>query len=59
MYFFKFLYDVFVWISNNYSDMPSSFKKRFSEESCVNGRLYLSEFIHNDSSINEVFASYE
>lgn len=28
---FKFIYDVLVFITNNYSEMPDSFKRKFSE----------------------------
>ena len=59
MNFFKFLYDVFVWITSNYSQMPDSFKKSFSEPSCIRGRLFLSNFIQDDSDLNETFKAYE
>lgn len=34
----KFLYDLLVYLTTNYSSMPESFKKRFSEETLVNAR---------------------
>ena len=59
MNFFKFLYDVFVWITNNYSQMPDSFRKSFPEQICVEGRLFLSNFALSDSDLNETFKDYE
>ena len=59
MNFFKFLYDVFVWITSNYASMPDGFKSRFSEESCINGRLYLSDYVQSDSDFNIEFKEYE
>ena len=59
MNFFKFLYDVFVWITTHYSEMPESFKKSFPEPSCVEGRLFLSNFAQADSDLNETFKDYE
>lgn len=59
MKFFKFLYDVFVWITNNYSHMPDTFKKSFPEHSCVEGRLFLSNFVQVDSDLNQTFRDYE
>ena len=59
MNFFKFLYGVFVWITNNYSQMPDSFRKSFPEQTCVEGRLFLSNFAQGDSDLNETFKNYE
>lgn len=59
MNFFKFLYDVFVWITNNYSQLPDSFKKSFPERICVEGRIFLSNFAQSDSDLNEIFKDYE
>ena len=39
-----FLYDLLVWITNNYSKMPSDFQKRFPESFCVRGRLDIGTF---------------
>ena len=36
MNFFKFLYDVFVYITSHYSAFPEDFKKKFKEENFVN-----------------------
>lgn len=59
MNFFKFLYDVFVWITNNYSQLPDSFKKSFPESICVEGRIFLSNLVQSDSDLNEIFKDYE
>ena len=55
----KFLYDVFVWLTRNYSQLPDSFKKSFPEARCVDARLYLSSFAQSDSELNEIFKDYE
>ena len=55
MNFFKFCYDVFVWITSHYSELPDSFRKSFPEEKCVNGRLFLSGIVQSDSTINNDF----
>ena len=55
----KFLYDLLVWLTNNYSQMPDSFKKSFPEARCVEARLYLSSFAQSDSELNEIFKDYE
>lgn len=59
MNFFKFLYDVFVWLTNNYSKMPDDFKSSFPEEACVKGRLTLSDIAQADSDFNKDFVDYE
>lgn len=59
MNLFKFLYDVFVFITNNYSQLPDGFKKSFPEEKCVNARLFLSGIAVADSELNEDFEDYE
>lgn len=59
MNYFKFLYDLFVWITNNYSQLPTDFKKRFPESRCVISRLYISSIVTNDSEFNEDFKDYE
>ena len=56
---FKFLYDVFVWITTHYSEMPGSFRKSFPEEDCLNGRLFLSDVTQIDSDLNNDFKKYE
>ena len=56
---FKFLYDLVVYCTNNYSSMPDSFKKSFPEERCVNARLWLSSIAQSDSELNEDFRDYE
>lgn len=59
MNFFKFLYDVFVWITNNYHTMPDGFKKSFPEETCIKSRLTLSDIAQADSDFNNEFKDYE
>lgn len=59
MNFFMFLYDVFVWLTNNYNSMPDSFKKSFPEPNLIEGRLFLSNFAQADSDLNEHFKDYE
>ena len=56
---FNFLYDLLVWLTNNYSSMPDSFQKSFPEERCVDARLNLSLLAHSDSELNEIFKDYE
>lgn len=56
---FKFLYDLIVWITNNYSQLPDGFKKSFPEERCVNARLWLSSIAQSDSELNNDFKDYE
>ena len=56
---FKFLYDVFVWITTHYSEMPESFRKSFPEQDCLIGRLFLSEVTQIDSDLNNDFKKYE
>lgn len=59
MNFFKFLYDVFVWITSHYSEMPVSFREKFPEDDCLNGRLFLSDVTQIDSELNIDFKKYE
>lgn len=59
MNYFKFLYDVFVWITNNYSKMPLEFRNRFPETDCISARTNLSEVVISDSLLNIDFANYE
>ena len=59
MNFFKFLYDVFVYITSHYSAFPEDFKKKFKEENFVNARLFLSGIVESDSTINYDFKDYE
>ena len=39
---FDKLYDLIVYVTNNYSDMPSGFKSAFPEKDCVKMRLFVS-----------------
>lgn len=40
MNFVKFLYDLIVYLTVNYSKLPDELKQRFSEESFVSARLF-------------------
>ena len=55
----KFLYDVLVWISTHYSDLPDSFKKSFPEGKIVSARLFVLELSQVDSELIEDFKDYE
>lgn len=59
MNFVKFLYDLMVFLTVNYSSLPDVLKKRFPEESFVNARLFLSDFVNRDSDFNIHFKRYE
>ena len=59
MNFIKFLYDVFVWITCNYSLMPDEFKEKFPEQTCVNARCAVHEIFSTDSEFNSDFVDYE
>lgn len=59
MNFAKFLYDLLVYLTNNYSQMPEEFRKRFPEGKCVSARLYVSSVVNDDSELNEDFKDYE
>lgn len=59
MNFFKFLYDVFVWITSHYSSLPPAFRNSFKESECVSARLFLSDLVQSDSDINKDFKDYE
>lgn len=56
---FKFLYDVFVWLTQHYSELPESFRKSFPECRCVDARLFLSDIVQTGSDLNENFKDYE
>ena len=45
---FSKLYDLIVFITNNYSSMPEEFRNQFPENVCINLRLGISAI---DSSI--------
>lgn len=59
MNFVKFLYDLMVYCTVNYSDLPDVMKKRFSEASFVNARMFLSDFVNSNSDFNISFKRYE
>lgn len=41
------LYDLLVWITNNYSKMPADFQKFFSEKTCISIRQDLFNSLHS------------
>lgn len=59
MNFFNFLYDLFVFLTTNYSSMPESFKSRFSESKIVTGRIFFHDCYENNSMLHENFDDYE
>lgn len=59
MNYLKFLYDLMVYLTSNYSEMPQSFKSRFPEKDCVNSRLILSDITDLENPINKEFKDYE
>lgn len=59
MNFLMFLYDVFVWITCHYYELPESFRKTYPEEKCVDARLFLSDLAQCDSDLNNNFKDYE
>ena len=48
-----------VYLTVNYSLLPEQLKKRFSEESFVNARIFLSDFVNCNSDFNIKFKRYE
>ena len=52
----KFLYDLLVWLTSHYSEMPDEFKNSFPEERCINARQIA--FDVYDGETND-FADYE
>lgn len=44
---FQFLYDVLVWLSTHYSQMPEDFRERFPEKFFVRSRLDIGSFNAN------------
>lgn len=59
MNFINFLYDVFVWITCNYSQMPDEFKEKFPETACVNACSAVYEIFDSNSELNSDFVDYE
>ena len=55
----KFLRDVVIWISNNYSSMPVDFQRTFPEKTFVDARTYLYDVCDYDSEVNQDFVAYE
>ena len=52
----KFIYDLLVWITSHYSQMPDDFKKIFSEERLVNARQIAYDVYDGETSD---FADYD
>ena len=44
---FLFLYDLLVYLTNNYSSMPDAFKNRFSETFLVRARLQVGTIVEH------------
>lgn len=42
---FQLIYDVLVYLTNNYSSLPDAFKKRFQEEYLIRARLQIGSFV--------------
>ena len=59
MNFIKFLRDLMIWLSKNYSMMPMEFKSKFCETDIVNARVYLYDACDPDSELNQDFDDYE
>lgn len=59
MNFIRFLYDLMVYMTVNYSTLPDVLKKRFPEQSFVNARIFLSDFVNCDSDFNIQYKRYE
>ena len=52
----KFIYDLCIFLTTNYSKMPDDFKSRFPEESLVNLRQVAYELFTSDETD---FSDYE
>lgn len=59
MNFIKFVRDLMIWLSENYSSMPKEFQSKFSETDFVNARSILYDVCDGDSEINQDFVYYE
>ena len=55
----KFVRDLMIWLSENYSQMPKEFQSKFSETDFVNARCYLYDVCDYDSELNQDFVDYE
>ena len=44
---FDLIYDLLVYLTNNYSSMPDSFKKRFQEAFLVRARLQVGTIVEH------------
>ena len=52
---FKFIYDLLVFLTCNYSAMPENFKKKFPEEYLIKSRLNFGSIINFEND----FVDYE
>lgn len=59
MNFLKFLYDLLVYLTCNWSSLPDGFRIKFPEKDLINARLFLSDIVTSDSEFNENFKDYE
>ena len=59
MNFIKFVRDLMIWLSENYSQMPKEFQSKFPETDFVNARSVLYDVCDYDSEINQDFVVYE
>ena len=59
MNFIKFVRDLMIWLSENYSSMPKDFQSKFSEKDFINARCVLYDVCDDDSEINQDFVDYE
>lgn len=50
---FRFLFDVLVYLTNNYSMMPESFRSRFQEKDLVNARLGVDDIVTCDKDFKD------
>jgi hypothetical protein len=55
----KFVYDVFVYLTCNYSHLSKEFIEKFPYCDLVKVRLFLSDLVQEDSDLNENFKKYE
>ena len=56
---FRFLYDVFIYLTSNYSKLPEDFQRRFPEHYLVNARIFLHDCVSSGQSISKDFDDYE
>ena len=59
MGFFNFVYDLFVFLTTHYSELPDSFKRSFPESRLVNGRIFFSDVRQAGISVFNDFEDYD